>query len=110
MALKFYFDEMMPRAVAEQLIARGVEVIMAVDVGMMGKKDPQHHEFAAANDAVMVTRDKPFAGVVSQSSDHTGLVCWTGADDDYGGMVRKFNNLAKANTFEAVRGKVFWLK
>ena len=34
-----YFDEHMNRAVANALVERGIQVVMAVDVGMEGKDD-----------------------------------------------------------------------
>ncbi len=61
--IKFYFDEMMSRPVAKGLEQRGYTVIMAIDSGMTGKSDDTEHlPFAAKNGAVLVTRDKPFAG------------------------------------------------
>jgi predicted nuclease of predicted toxin-antitoxin system len=110
MGLKFYFDEMMPRAVAQQLIARGSEVIMAIDVGMTGKPDEEHLNFATQQAAIVVTRDAPFAGLTAQKSDHAGLICWTGADDDFGGMVRKLSEFAGLHAQEDVRGVVHWIK
>lgn len=34
-SVKFYFDEHMPRKVERGILERGIEVIMAVDVGMV---------------------------------------------------------------------------
>jgi predicted nuclease of predicted toxin-antitoxin system len=110
MGLKFYFDEMMPRAVAQQLIARGNEVIMAIDVGMTAKPDTEHLAYATKHEAILFTRDAPFAGLASQRSDHAGLICWTGADDDFGGMVRKLSEFAGVHLQDDVQGVVFWIK
>lgn len=61
--IKYYFDEMMSRPVAEGLGKRGIEVIMAVDAGMTGRDDDTDHlPFAADNQAVLVTLDRAFAG------------------------------------------------
>jgi hypothetical protein len=38
MAVSYYFDEMLSRRAAEQLIQRGYSVIMSNDVGVTGKK------------------------------------------------------------------------
>jgi hypothetical protein len=40
--VSFYFDEMMPRAPAEQLIMRGITVVMANDIGMTEQSDSEH--------------------------------------------------------------------
>lgn len=86
--IKFYFDEHMPRAVQTGVMNLGYVVIMAVDVAMAGKDDDTEHlPYAAENNAVIFTRDSPFAGRVMQRSDHAGLICWTGRDDDFGGIL-----------------------
>lgn len=56
-------DEHMPRAVATALKDTGSEVIVAVDVGMTAKDDDAEQlPYAALVEAVLVTRDQPFAG------------------------------------------------
>lgn len=110
-AIDFYFDEHMPRAVERGLRERDIEVIMAVDVGMEGKDDDTEHlAYATQHAAVLVTRDRPFAGRTAKRTDHAGLICWTGDDDDFGGMVRVLHRFAEQYTSEQVRGCVFWLK
>lgn len=108
--LKFYFDEMMPRSVPRQLAEQNIETIRAVEAGMEGKTDPQHLKFATEQGAVLVTFDRPFAGLTTQKTDHAGLICWTGANSDIGGMVNSLTQFAKTYTSEQVKGKVFWLK
>ena len=109
--LRFYFDEHMPRPVARELKRRGLEVIMAIDVDMTGKDDDAEHlPFATQNNAVLVTRDSPFAGRTVKRIDHAGLICWTGAQNDVGGMVKRLSEFAERHTPESVRGRIFWLK
>ncbi len=109
--VSFYLDEMMPRAVAEQLTERGYLVVMAVDVDMRGKDDlGEHLVYAAENQRVIVTRDMPFAGRAMQRADHAGLICWTGESQDIGGMIRVLSKFADEHNPEDVKGQVFWLK
>jgi predicted nuclease of predicted toxin-antitoxin system len=108
--IKFYFDEMMRRAVATRLIEGGIEVVMAVDVDMTGKTDPEHLRFAAEKESMLVTFDRGFAGLTSSRTDHSGLICWTGKDDDIGGMIRRLIEFAETHTAEEVVGRVFWMK
>jgi predicted nuclease of predicted toxin-antitoxin system len=61
MAVSFYFDEMMSRKAAEQLVQRGHSVVMAQDVGMQQKTDVEHLAYAAENKLVLVTFDRAFA-------------------------------------------------
>ncbi len=109
-SIKFYFDEMMSRDVANGLIRRDYEVIMAVDVGMMKQDDPVHLQYATERDMVVVTQDDEFAGLTAKRVDHAGLICWTGKDDDIGGMVRKLSAFADEHILEDVFGQVFWIK
>src|SRR5262245_55190707 len=110
-ALRLYFDENMPRPVAKGLEQRGYTVIMAIDSGMVEKDDDTEHiPFAAEKQAVIVTRDKPFAGRTMKRTDHAGLICWTGADDDLTGMIRALSKFAEMHTLEDAAGRVFWLK
>jgi predicted nuclease of predicted toxin-antitoxin system len=109
--IRFYFDEHMPRAVEKGLGNQGYTVVMAVDVDMIDKDDDTEHlPFATSENAVVVTRDKPFAGRTAKRSDHAGLICWTGADDDFGGMIRALIDFAQKYTPDEVTGQVFWLK
>ena len=108
--IKFYLDEHMPRSVARELEKRGIEVIRAVEVDMEGKNDDTEHlPFAAQQQAVLVTRDRPFAGRTQKHTDHAGLICWTGKDNDIGGMVRLLYQFAQDYTAELVVGEVFWI-
>jgi hypothetical protein len=109
--IKFYFDEHMPRAVEKGLMDRGYEVIMAVDSDMIEKDDDTEHlPFANEKGAVLVTRDLAFAGRTAKHTDHSGLICWTGAQDDFGGMIRVLIEFAEQHTPEDAAGDVFWLK
>lgn len=108
--IKFYFDEMMPRPVANQLAQKGIEVVMANDVGMTEKDDlSEHLPYALENKLVLVTNDHPLANK-AWSLEHAGVICWTGKQDDIGGMVRALTEFAENHKPEAVKGQVFWLK
>ena len=110
-AIRFYFDEMMARPLAEGLEQREIDVIMAVDVGMTGQDDDTGHlPYATEQDAVLVTLDRAFAGRSMQRDDHAGMICWTGRSDDIGGIVRALTEFAETHTPEDAAGQVFWLK
>lgn len=110
-AVSLYFDEMMARPAAEQLVKRGCSVIMAVDVGMTGKTDPEHLQYATEVERVMVTFDRPFASQTTANSEHAGLACITGATQgDIGGIVRLLLAFTEQYQSEDVIGKVYWLK
>ena len=109
MAISLYFDEMMSRKAAEQLIQRGFGVVMAQDVGMQQKTDPEHLAYAAENKLVLVTFDRAFAGRTAQTDDHAGLICLSGSQDAIGAVVRNLVTFGEQHTPEDVAGHVFWL-
>jgi hypothetical protein len=109
--IKYYFDEHMPRPVAQALEQRGITFIMAIDSNMIEKDDDTEHlPFATENQAILFTRYKPFAGRTAKCADHAGMICWTGGQNDFGGMIRLLSEFADNHTPEEVAGQVFWLK
>jgi Domain of unknown function (DUF5615) len=111
MKVSFYFDEMMPHIPAESIQAQGYEVVVAAEVDMLKKDDlSEHLPYATERGLVIVTMDHPFAGKVSARTDHAGLICWTGDQNDVGGIIRKLIEFAETYEAEDVVGQVFWLK
>ncbi len=109
--ISFYFDEMMPRKVAEQLQKRGFEVVMAVDVEMVDKDDLlEHLQYATEHSLTLVTQDRPFAGRANELPYHAGVICWTGKQNDIGGMVTALDSFAENHGSEESANSVFWLK
>lgn len=109
--ISFYFDEMMPRKVAEQLQKRGFEVVMAVDVEMVDKDDLlEHLQYATEHSLTLVTQDRPFAGRANELPYHAGVICWTGKQNDIGGMVTALGVFGENHSLEESANLVFWLK
>lgn len=107
----FYFDEHMNRLVADALIEKGYEVVMAVDVGMEGKDDDTEHlSYAAEHDLVMVTFDHPFAGRTMTRADYPGLVCLAySIRENIGKMIEVLAEFAALYDPQRDSGQVFWL-
>jgi hypothetical protein len=108
--ISFYFDEMMNRPAAEALNNAGYIVVMANDVGMTEKPDPEHLKYATENNLVLVTLDREFAGLAQKQFDHTGLICFTEEFQDVGGILRALSQFADEHEAGDVAGQVFWLK
>ena len=106
----YYFDEHIARRIADQLVEKGIKVTLAVDAGQEGKSDPEHLAHAAEHGLIMVTFDRPFTGKTMSSTDHAGLICWTGPLDDFGGVIRALIDFAEKHSPESCAGRVFWLK
>jgi predicted nuclease of predicted toxin-antitoxin system len=108
----FYFDEHMNRAVADALIERGYQVVMAVDVGMESKDDDAEHlPYAAEHGLVMVTFDHPFASrTMSSDMAHPGLICLAySIRENIGRMIEVLVEFAELYDPEQDAGQVFWL-
>jgi hypothetical protein len=111
MAIRFYFDEHMPRVVAEELEKRSIRVLMPIDVGMTSKDDDMEHlPYAAEQGLVMVTFDRPFAGRSAKRNDHHGLICLAQKmRSDVGGIIRVLVEFSEQHDPDDTLGQVFWL-
>lgn len=74
MALKFHLDEHVPRAVAEGLRRRGIDVTMTVEAGLMGATDLAHIEFARRDGRAIYTQDDDFLKLSGEGIEHSGIV------------------------------------
>ena len=107
----FYFDEHMNRAVADALIAKDYQVVMAVDVGMEGKDDDTEHlAYSQEHNLVLVTFDHPFAHRTMARTDHPGLICLAySVRENIGRMIDILTEFAEIYEPEKDVGQVFWL-
>jgi hypothetical protein len=111
MAVRFYFDEHMRRAVVTALARYNCEAIMAVDVDMIAKDDDTEHLlYATKHHLVMVTFDRPFAGRTMSRNDHSGLICIAqDFRDDIGTIIRVLVEFSEQYDPDDTAGQVFWL-
>jgi predicted nuclease of predicted toxin-antitoxin system len=58
--MRLLIDESMPRRLAAELRAKGMDAQDVRDVGLRGHPDDQVLEMAASMDAIIVTRDRGF--------------------------------------------------
>ena len=77
MALKFYLDTHIAKAVAYQLKQHNIEVIRCEEVNMAAASDEAHLTYANDNGCIMVTQDDDFlilaARWQAQGKQHQGL-------------------------------------
>ena len=93
-----------------QLNVQGIDTVMAVDVEMTEKTDPEHLAYATSQERVLVTFDRPFAGKAMRQSVHNGLICLTSAQpDQIGRIVTVLSEFAQLYSDEDTTGQVFWL-
>ena len=74
--LRYYIDEHLSAAIAEQLRARGVDLIRAHDVGRVNRKIPDDEQLAYATGAehVLVSIDRDFTRLNSAPIPHAGII------------------------------------
>lgn len=109
--INYYFDEMMPRPVAKQLLKQGLPVILAVDVGMIEKTSADQLRFANDHQSVLVTLDRPLAWSAKDGKHpHNGVICWLGNHRDFGAMIGQLSKFAKQQTAKATMNNIFWLE
>jgi predicted unusual protein kinase regulating ubiquinone biosynthesis (AarF/ABC1/UbiB family) len=107
---RYYFDEHMRRVVANALIQAGFPTIMAVDVGMVGKSDDDHLAYATQAQMIMVTFDRPFAGVTMRRSNFYALLCVSEEfRQDIGGTIELLKEFGALFDSEQDTGKVHWM-
>lgn len=72
--IRFYLDEHVPRAVAEGLRRRDVDVVTVQELGWQGADDAQHLKRAFHEHRVIVTQDVDFLRLHASGLQHGGIV------------------------------------
>ena len=73
-AIRFFFDQHIPQAVANGLKQRGVELHTAQETGRCGLPDLDQLTFATAQGFTMVTFDADFLALDASGVSHAGIV------------------------------------
>lgn len=74
--LRYYLDEHMRPAIAEQLRAHGIDVVTTAEAGRAhhGLADEDQLRFAAESQRVLVTEDSDFVRLAATQQPHAGIV------------------------------------
>ena len=72
--LKYYLDEQVPKAIANGLKIRGVDVITVVEAGLLGATDEEHLEKAKSEKRIIFTQDDDFLRLHAGGKEHSGIV------------------------------------
>lgn len=86
--IRFYLDEQMSKAVAIGMRNRGMDVVMANDVGMRGAKDIEHLTKARQLNRVIVTKDSDFLRLHAKQIPHSGII-YLPRDTSIGETIRR---------------------
>ena len=72
--IRYFLDENIPIAVAEQLQRREVDVVTVRDLGLLGDSDPDHMRRASEMGRVFCTHDADFIELAIAGVEHAGIV------------------------------------
>lgn len=72
--LRFYLDELIPVAIAEQLNRRGIDTITVRDLRLQGRSDAHHLNLVSEMRRVLCTLDDDYFGLIEDGASHSGVV------------------------------------
>ncbi|MEL6269881.1 MAG: DUF5615 family PIN-like protein [Chloroflexota bacterium] len=76
--MKYYLDDHVAKAIAQQLVARGADAVHCADVDKTHDTDTAHLEYATAEGRVVVTQDDDFVKLAitwaQSGKDHAGVM------------------------------------
>ena len=107
--IKFYLDENIDKAVAEQLRRWNVDAVSVHDLELHGDDDPSHLERAAGMGRVLCTHDKDFIVMAKDNTAHAGIAFAPHIQASVGGWVRALRALHAKTEAEALHGVLIYL-
>lgn len=72
-SIRFHLDENCPRAVADGLRRRGIDVTTTPDAGLMRATDEQQLDYGRAQERVLFTQDRDFLRLQTEGVSHVGI-------------------------------------
>lgn len=104
--LRFFLDENVPVAVAEQLRRRGIEAITVRDLGLLGDADAHHLQRAVSMGFVFCTHDADFVEMAASGVEHAGIVFGQQHKHGIGDWVRFLELLAAVAEPDDMKNRV----
>jgi len=110
--MNLLIDENMPRSLADELAALGFQVQDARDVGLLSRLDEEVFQFAAATDAIIITRDRGFTHEKNWPPGFTAGVIFVNLSDDTPAPLikAKITNLLTQRLPESLLGAVTFVE
>ena len=115
MTIRLYVDEdAMDKDLVGALRARGVDVVTALDVGMIERRDEQHLEYATAQGRVLYTfnvKDFYLLHAIFQEKNrpHAGIILVRQQRYSIGLQVRRILRLVASKSAEEMKNRVEFL-
>jgi uncharacterized protein with PIN domain len=107
--IRYYLDENVDKAVAEQLILSGIDAVSVHSLELRGESDEDHLKNATEQERVLCTHDQDFLRMANEIYDHAGIAYAPHYQASVGGWVRALRSLHAKMTAEEVQGMVVFL-
>lgn len=108
--LRFYLDEQMPVAIAEQLRLRGIDAVTVRDLGYLGDDDLSHLRRATSMERVVCTQDQDFLRLASQGIAHAGIAFAIQGQTSIGDWVRGLVRLHAERNAELMENAIIYIR
>ncbi len=107
--IRFYLDENVQIAVAEQLQRRGIEAVSARSLGSLGDADENHLARARAMGCVLCTHDTDYYQLAASGGEHSGIIIGQQDKHTIGDWVKGLTLIHAVYTAEDMRNRVEFL-
>lgn len=115
MSIRLYMDEdAMDQVLVDALQARGVDVITALDAGMIERRDAEHLDYATKHDRVLCTFNicdfyRLHSEYVSHGKRHAGIILMRQQHYSVGEQLRRLLRLIASKSAEDMESWVEFL-
>ncbi len=115
MTIRLYFDEdSMHRSLVRVLRARGVDVITALDAGMIERDDAEHLDYAIEQGRVLCSFNvgdfyRLHGDYVAQGKRHAGIILMRQQHYSVGEQMRRILKLVASKSADEIRNEIEFL-
>lgn len=107
--IRFYLDENLPVAVAEQLQRRGIDAVTVRDLGLLGQSDIDHLALARSSGRVFCTHDADYLELARDGESHNGIIFGQQQNHGVGSRVNFLELVYNVYSAEEMAGRIEYL-
>jgi hypothetical protein len=107
--VRFYWDENVPTAVAEQLVRQGIDAVSVKNLRHLGDSDINHLRRATEMGRMLCTYDADFLQINAQEVNHAGIAFAQQFQTTIGSWVKALRALHARMSAEDAIGQVVYL-
>lgn len=107
--VRFYLDENVQLAIADQLQRRGIDVVTVRSLELLGDEDRNHLERAAEMGRVLCTHDTDYYELATSGMEHAGIIIGQPDKHTIGDWVKGLTLVHTVYSAEEMRNRVEFL-